>query len=204
MRRKLPMKLQIFAEPGGTDPGVQTLPPTGQPQPGTAHTTPQIDYDKLIQLVQGKQSVTEESVLKGYFKQQGLSKEEAEQAMASFKQQQAAQQPDVNALQTQAAQAQAMAQQKEVENQAILQAIQLGIDAKTVPYVLKLADLSNVTGQDGKINEEDLKGALNKVLEDVPALKPTAEQSTGFRQIGASGGQQQTNTDDALKAAFGL
>lgn len=203
MRRKLPMKLQIFAEAGGTDPGVQT-PPVVQPQPGAAPTTPQIDYDKLIQLVQGKQSATEESVLKGYFKQQGLSKEEAEQAMASFKQQQAAQQPDVNALQTQAAQAQAMAQQKEVENQAILQAIQLGIDAKTVPYVLKLADLSSVTGQDGKINEESLKTALNKVLEDVPALKPTAEQTSGFRQIGASGSQQQTNTDDALKAAFGL
>lgn len=204
MRRKLPMKLQIFAEPGGTDPGAQATPPVGQPQTGTAGAAPQIDYDKIAQLIQGKQSVAEESVLKGYFKQQGLSKEEAEQAMASFKQQQAAQQPDVNALQTQAAQAQAMAQQKEVENQAILQAIQIGIDAKTVPYVLKLADLSNVTGQDGKINEESLKGALNKVLEDVPALKPTAEQATGFRQIGASGGQQQTNTDDALKAAFGL
>lgn len=201
MRRKLPMKLQIFAEPGGTDPGVQT-PPVAQQQPGAAPTTPQIDYDKLMQLVQGKQSVTEESVLKGYFKQQGLSKEEAEQAMASFKQQQAAQQPDVNALQTQAAQAQAMAQQKEVENQAILQAIQLGIDAKTVPYVLKLADLSNVTGQDGKINEESLKTALNKVLEDVPALKPTAEQTTGFRQIGASSGQQ-TGSNDLLSAAFG-
>lgn len=203
MRRKLTMKLQIFAEPGGTDPGAQT-PPVVQSQPGTAPATPQIDYDKLIQLVQGKQSVTEESVLKGYFKQQGLSKEEAEQAMATFKQQQAAQQPDVNALQTQAAQAQAMAQQKEVENQAILQAIQMGIGAKTVPYVLKLADLSSITGQDGKINEESLNTALNKVLEDVPALKPTAEQATGFRQIGASGSQQQTNTDDALKAAFGL
>lgn len=201
MRRKLPMKLQIFAEPGGTDPGAQT-PPVVQPQPGAAPTTPQIDYDRLIQLVQGKQSVTEESVLKGYFKQQGLSKEEAEQAMASFKQQQAAQQPDVNALQTQAAQAQAMAQQKEVENQAILQAIQLGIEAKTVPYVLKLADLSSVTGQDGKINEESLKTALNKVLEDVPAFKPTSEQTSGFKQIGAGGGQQ-TGSNDLLSAAFG-
>ena len=199
---RLPMKLQIFAEPGSTDPEAQATPPAGQPQTNVAPAAPQIDYDKIAQLIQGKQSVAEESVLKGYFKQQGLSKEEAEQAMASFKQQQAAQQPDVNALQTQAAQAQAMAQQKEVENQAILQAIQIGIDAKTVPYVLKLADLSNVTGQDGKINEESLKAALNKVLEDVPALKPTAEQATGFRQIGAGGGQQ-TGSNDLLSAAFG-
>lgn len=199
---RLPMKLQIFAEPGSTDPGVQATPPAGQPQTSAAPTAPQIDYDKIAQLIQGKQSVAEESVLKGYFKQQGLSKEEAEQAMASFKQQQAAQQPDVNALQTQAAQAQAMAQQKEAENQAILQAIQLGIDPKTVPYVLKLADLSNVMGQDGTIAEEALKGALNKVLEDVPALKPTAEQTSGFKQIGAGGGQQ-TGSNDLLSAAFG-
>lgn len=199
---RLPMKLQIFAEPGSTDPEAQATPPAGQPQTNAAPAAPQIDYDKIAQLIQGKQSVAEESVLKGYFKQQGLSKEEAEQAMASFKQQQAAQQPNVNALQTKAAQAHAMAQQKEVENQAILQAIQLGIDAKTVPYVLKLADLSNVMGQDGTIAEEALKGALNKVLEDVPALKPTAEQTSGFKQIGAGGGQQ-TGSNDLLSAAFG-
>lgn len=199
---RLPMKLQIFAEPGSTDPEAQATPPAGQPQTNAAPAAPQIDYDKIAQLIQGKQSVAEESVLKGYFKQQGLSKEEAEQAMSSFKQQQAAQQPDVNALQTKAAQAQAMAQQKEVENQAILQAIQLGIDAKTVPYVLKLADLSNVIGQDGTIAEEALKGALNKVLEDVPALKPAAEQTSGFKQIGAGGGQQ-TGSNDLLSAAFG-
>ena len=44
------------------------------------------------------------------------------------------------------------------------------------------------------------KAALNKVLEDVPALKPQASGSTGFIQVGAASGQQQTQaTDDALK-----
>lgn len=52
--------------------------------------------------------------------------------------------------------------------------VELGIDAKTIPYVLKMADLSQVVGQDGKINDEILKAALNKVLEDVPGLKPQA------------------------------
>ncbi|MGI5906519.1 MAG: hypothetical protein ACOX85_09740, partial [Candidatus Pararuminococcus gallinarum] len=82
--------------------------------------------------------------------------------------------------------------------------VSLGIDAKTVPYVLKMADLGKVRGEDGKINEESLKNAISKVLEDVPALKPQAQQASGF-QIGASGGNQQTTaTDDALKKAFGL
>ena len=29
---RLPMKLQIFAEPGSTDPEAQATPPAGQPQ----------------------------------------------------------------------------------------------------------------------------------------------------------------------------
>ncbi len=58
---------------------------------------------------------------------------------------------------------------------------------KTVPYVLKMADLSGAVGQDGKISDEALISALDKVLEDVPALKPQAQQVKGF-QIGAPGG----------------
>ena len=74
-------------------------------QPGAAQQppTPAIDYDKIAQLVSGKQTATEDSVLKGYFKQQGLSQEEMNQAIATFKQQKAASQPDVSAMQTQLA-----------------------------------------------------------------------------------------------------
>lgn len=183
---------------------VANTPPAASQQQSQA-ATPEFDYEKLAQLVAGKQTVTEESVLKGYFKQQGLSKEQMDQAIAAFKQQQAASQPDVAAIQQQAAQAQALAQQAMLDKEATLAAIGLGIDAKTIPYVLKMADLSQAMGQDGKINDENLKNALNKVLEDVPALKPQAVGTTGFVQVGAASGQQQTTaTDDALKKAFGL
>lgn len=176
--------------------------PTGTTQQTAA---PAIDYDKIAQLVAGKQTATEDSVLKGYFKQQGLSQEEMNQAIATFKQQKAASQPDVNALQTQAAQAQAMAQQAMLEKEATLTAISLGLDAKTIPYVLKMADLSQVAGAGGKINDESMKNAINKVLEDIPALKPQPAGSTGFIQVGASGGSgQQTASNDALMKAFGL
>ena len=108
-------------------------------------------------------------------------------------------------MQTQLAQAQAAAQKAMLDNVATMAAIGLGLDAKTIPYVLKIADFSQVMGQDGKINEETMKNALNKVLEDVPALKPQPAQASGFVQVGTTGtGQQQTATDDALKQAFGL
>lgn len=208
MKKKYQMNLRLFghdpAGGGGTDPaaGSQSQGASQQQNPAAA---PEFDYEKLAQLVAGKQTVTEESVLKGYFKQQGLSKEQLDQAIAAFKQQQAASQPDVAAIQQQAVQAQALAQQAMLDKEATLAAIGLGIDAKTIPYVLKMADLNQAMGQDGKINEETLKNALNKVLEDVPALKPQAVGTTGFVQVGAASGQQQTTaTDDALKKAFGL
>lgn len=214
MRKRFSMNLQLFAEPaGGTAEGAgtgaasaggQQTSSSGQ-QAQTSQASPPIDYAKIQQMLEGTLSAKEDTVLKAYFKQQGLSQEEMTQAIAAFKQQKAAQQPDVNVLQQTAAQAQALAQQAVLDKEATLAAIGLGIDAKTIPYVLKMADLSQVMGQDGKINEETLKTALNKVLEDVPALKPQPGQATGFVQVGASGGTgQQQTTDDALKKAFGL
>ena len=83
---------------------------------------------------------------------------------------------------------------------------QVALTPKTIPYVLKLADLGSVVGQDGKINEETLQTSLNKVLEDVPALKPQPGGSGGFVRVGAGDGNQNQNTtnEDALKKMFGL
>ena len=206
MKRMNLLNLQLFAEPaGGAEPPAggqnqqQTQTQTGQ------QASPAIDYAKIQQMLEGTLAAKEDTALKVYFKQQGLSQEEMEQAIATFKQQKAAQQPDVGAIQQQLTQAQAVAQKAMIDSAATMAAVSLGIDAKTIPYVLKMADLSQVMGQDGKINDEALKAALDKVLEDVPALKPQASGSTGFIQVGAASGQQQTQaTDDALKKAFGL
>lgn len=147
-----------------------------------------IDYGKIQQMLDGTLAAKEDTALKAYFKQQGLSQQEVEQAITAFKQQKAANTPDVGAMQTQLTQAQEAAKQAQIQNAAILAAVSLGIDAKTIPYILKMADLSQAVGQDGKINEENLKAALNKVLEDVPGLKPQAVGTTGFVQVGAASG----------------
>lgn len=207
MRRKFPMYLQLFAEAStaGTAGTESQAGTQSQQSQSTGNQAPSIDYTKIQQMLEGTLAAKEDTALKAYFKQQGLSEDEMKQAIAAFKQQKAASQPDVTALTQQAQAAQATAQQAMIDKEATLAAISLGIDAKTIPYVLKMADLSQVMGQDGKINDESLKTALNKVLEDVPALKPQAAGSTGFMQVGASGsGQQAQATDEALKKAFGL
>lgn len=190
MDKSLPIDIQLFAEPAA-------------PEEGAAGNAPEIDYEKLAGIINGAQAAKEDAVLKNYFKQQGLSAEEASQAITSFKEMKAKNQPDLTALQDQATQAQAAAQQAMLERDATLEALSLGVDAKTIPYVLKLADFSQALGEDGITKPEALQEALKKVLEDVPALKPNPQQQSGFRQIGASGDGQQGSVESALDKIFG-
>ena len=167
-------------------------PAAQQNQSNQQGAAPAIDYGKIQQMLDGTLAAKEDTALKAYFKQQGLSQAEVEQAIATFKQQKAANTPDVGPMQAQMAQAQAAAQQAQINSAAVMAAVSLGIEASTIPYVIKMADFSQVAGQDGKINEETLKAALNKVLEDVPALKPQASATSGFVQVGAASGSQGT------------
>lgn len=171
----------------------------GTGENGSGAAASPIDYDRIQQMLDGTLQAKERTALKKYFEQQGLTPEQAQQAIDDFKAHQAAKTPDTAALQTQLTQAQAVAQRAAVENAATLAAVALGIDAKTIPYVLKMADLSQATGQDGKINEEALKTAINKVLEDVPALKKQENASTGFVQVGASGSGSQAGASGSAQ-----
>lgn len=165
---------------------------------------PAIDYGKIQQMLDGTLAAKEDTALKAYFKQQGLSQQEAEQAMAAFKTQKAANTPDVGAIQTQLSQAQAAARQANMEKEAMFMAGELGVGLKTMPYILKLADLSAVVDDKGMVNKETLKTALNKVLEELPQLKPAAQNpQSGFRQIGAGSQSGTPNVDDQLAAIFG-
>ena len=192
--RMIPLNLQFFAEKGegeGNGTGEPAKDQNTQAQSeGTNNQSahPEFDYEKLAGLITGAQAAKEDSVLKNYFKQQGLSPEEMNQAIKSYKEQKAQNTPDVALIKTQLSDAQSVAQAALVEKEAVYVAMSLNIDAKTVPYILKLADLSNVY-QDGKVNQESLQKAIEKVLEDVPQLKPSEEVNQGFR-IGGNSGQQ--------------
>lgn len=162
------------------------------PNPNETQPTPQgnpapaFDYDKLASLINGKQSVTEDTVLKSYFKEQGLSAEEMKQAIGAFKEQKAKNTPDIAKMQSEVESANNAKLTAEVNQSATLEAVKQGVDIATVPYVLKMADFSAVI-TDGKINTEKLTEAVKKVLDDVPALKKTADNSAGVQKIGGDG-----------------
>ena len=170
-----------FLDPDGSQGGAPAGEQTDQQSQQNA--TPQIDYGKIQQMLDGTLAAKEDTALKAYFKQQGLSQQEVEQAIATFKEQKAANQPNVEALQQQAATAAAEARQAQIQQAATMAAVGLGISVTSIPYVLKMADFSQTVGQDGKISNEKLTEALNKVLEDIPALKPQETDTTGFLYV---------------------
>lgn len=171
---------------------------------------PQIDYDKIASILDGKMKVTEDSVLKGYFKQQGLTGDEMTQAIDMFKKDKASRQPDVNALNqtiadkdTEIAKANNRALMAETKVEAMTMANELGVEQKVVPYLLKMADLSSVI-KDGQIDQDKLKESLSAVISDIPQLKKTADEKGNGFKIGADGSEQKNTTNEELARIFGV
>lgn len=171
------------------------------PNPNETQPTPQgnpapaFDYDKLASLINGKQSVAEDTVLKSYFKEQGLSADEMKQAIGAFKEQKAKNTPDVAKIQSDLEISNKAKLMAEVNQSATLEAVKQGVDVASIPYVLKMADFSAVS-TDGEINTEKLTEAVKKVLDDIPALKTKAsENAGGVQKIGGDG----NGTSDGTK-----
>ena len=143
-----------------------------------------IDYNKIQEIIEGRNAKTEDSVLKAYFQKQGLSPEEMESAINAFKTQKANQ---ANAQNKELTDTQAALQKVQLENQRLKIEKKaydfvddLNVDNKTMPYLLKMADFNNCIGKDGNVLEDTLKAALQKVVDDVPGLKKQVQGVVGI------------------------
>ena len=169
-----------------------------------------VDYDKLASIIDGKLKVTEDSVLKGYFKEQGLTGDEMKSAIEMFKKDKASKQPDIDGLNKQIADGKselAKATQRaimaETRVEAMTMASELGVEQKTIPYLLKMADLSSVV-VDGQVDQEKLKEVLAGVLKDVPQLKLDKEDKPNGFKVGADTSNSGTSSNDELARIFGI
>ena len=175
---------------------------------GNQGNTVNFDYDKIASILDSRQKANEESVLKGYFKQQGLTGEEMSKAIEMFKADKASKTPDVEALNAQIAEANQRALNAELELKVSTMASELGVSTAKVPYLLKMADTGKAI-KDGKIDKAKLKESLEAVLNDVPELKGQVQDSNNFGsfRIGAGNENNGVNTDkinSQLAAAFGV
>lgn len=186
----------------GQNPAVATG--TNATPQNTSVQSNAIDYDKIQTMIDTRNQRNEQSVLKSYFQQQGLSEDEVKEAINSFKTQREEnskkQTEDTKNLQSQLAETQSKLLESQINNEAYIQAHDLGVDIKTIPYLTKLADFSNVKNEKGEIVGEKVKEALNKVLTDVPSLKPEKAQET----IGVKVGADASNSSQPSGNLFGF
>ena len=176
-----------------------------QNRQGGNQTTPEFDYDKLAGIISGKQRADEETILKNYFKNQGLSSDEMKQAIAAFKDQKAKNTPDVGKLQSDLSTTQNALMQERINTAAMKEALKQGVPMASVDYLLRMADLTNVTDENGKVKDDALTTAVKKVLEDVPALKGTRQSGgKGFDKIGGDGNDDDDVDQDMLRGIFGV
>lgn len=179
--------------------GQQTNQNANQPSAGV------VDYAKIQEMIDGRNAKTEDSILKSYFQKQGLSQEEMESAINTFKAQRESQANQQNRELSDTQNSLKTEQLKNQKLQISLKAYsfvdELNIDNKTMPYLLKMADFSNCTDKDGKVNDESLKQALQKVIDDVPGLKKQVQNSVGIT-VGANTNNNQGSNSPAFDFGF--
>lgn len=196
-RHFMPM---LSADGGGAGGDGGKGEPAGEPK-----ATPEFDYEKLASLINGKQTVAEDTVLKNYFKQQGLSPEDAGEAIKAFKEQKKNSAPNIDELNQRATTAEQRALKSEMKAMAYTLVDELGITNKEVPYVMRMAELKDVV-QEGTVNKDKLKESMEKVLEELPQLKPSKADDKGFKgKVGGDGGSDgKSEHEAALRKAMGL
>jgi cytochrome c556 len=172
------MAEEILNGATGTEAGAEGTNGGSVEQPGKNRVN---DYDKIQQILDGTLKAKEDTVLKSYFKQMGLSQEDAEKAIADFKATKKEHAPDVDGLN-----AQIKAKDDEIASlhskltQILLTgtvkdlADELGFEASHTKYIMKNAELDDVIKEDGTVDTDKVKEAVTKFLEEVPNFKKVA------------------------------
>ena len=205
MIKLLKLNIQLFAADGGDGTGGTGTSTTGA-QVETQVQQPQIDYEKMAEAINKRTSQTADSVLKGYLKQQGLTGEELNQAVNTFKQQKAAaeqnaiQEQENMKLENQKLKAQIL--NSNIDSKLSTLAAAEGISADKIPFLAKLIDRDGLADEKGNILEDKIKEAMEAVIKAFPDFKGSVQQkNNGFQQIGSAGSDGQ-QTPDTRTVAF--
>ena len=167
-----------------------------------------IDYDKIQSMIDRGTQQKENAILKSYFEQQGMSEDEVKSAIGDWKakkQTQANEQSNAfSQLQESNKALQLRLTQELLNKQAFSDCLDLGVDRKTIPHVIRCADFKDAIDEKGGVKADKVREIVEQVLADVPGFKGSANEDKGFK-IGVGGdAEDATDQENALRKAFGL
>lgn len=207
------LDIQLFAEGDGAGTGGAGGEGSGSSTAGASGTqsTAQIDYEQLADVISRRTSGTEDKVLQGYFKQQGLSNEQAAEAIRQYKESQKQKRDDevnrVRNMEQENARLKLQIQNADIDKEITTLATKEGVSAEKLPFLLKMVERDGIIDQEGNLQSDKAKAALETVLKAFPEFKGSASGSGIQPLVGGNGGSGNggaSATDAALDAIFGI
>jgi len=210
------INLQLLAEPAAGDPGSGGTPPAATP-PAASSTPPASVTFTADQLAEIDRITTErttrasQAALKSYFQQQGMTEEQAAEAIRTYK--------DTKAKELPPSAAEAIAAEKKRADDAIAAANMtlikasaqvmaatpdIGVRADRIETVLSMAKLGEIKVTDNVVDQAAVKAALEAVVKQFPEWKATSQTNQPGFQVGGNGGATPPADDAVMRRAFGL
>lgn len=188
--RKNYMNLQLFADGGGSDPA-----PAGQGNKagtgngGQTNAGATFSFEQADEIATARAQRAESAALKSFFQQQGMSEEEAKQAMNDYKANKEKQKPNVSAIELE--RDNALKELEQVKNSNLLR--DKGVKTEDMDYVLfKISQ---------KVTDKvDFEKATEDFLKENPRFTGQAYRVTTSTQAGGSGASE--NTNDSINNAI--
>lgn len=173
----------------GVATGVNATNVQTQAQDTSTISNNTVNYDEIFKKLDAVLDKRSEGITKSVLKDNGYEDAEMKDILTQYRasKQAKANEADntITTLTNENAQLKAVLQKERLNNEALKQAAALNVDDKTTPYLIKMADLSKCLNDKGEVNADEVKKALETVLNDIPSLKQEEKGMAGV-QVGAN------------------
>lgn len=153
-----------------------------------ASNTSSVNYDEIFKKLDSILDKRSEGIAKSALKDNGYEDAEMKDILTQYRASKQAKATEadntISTLTTDLEQTKALLKEERLNNEALNQARGLNVDDKTVPYLIKMADLKDCFDEKGNVTPDKVKSALEQVLNDVPSLKQV-EKGTAGVTVGA-------------------
>lgn len=168
-----------------------------------------IDYGKLEEIINKGINQKENSILKSYFTQQGLSEEEMKEAISNFKNSRKTEEEknnkDFENLTNNYNNVLKQLNQEKINNALNLALIKKGLTEEQIPFISKMVDIDGILNDKSEINKEKLNENIENVFKAFPNLISKKEDKPLIKVGTSSDNSQYDESSDALlRKAFGL
>ena len=155
-----------------------------QVQQNVNNNNSNVNYDEIFKKLDSILDKRSEGIAKSALKDNGYEDAELKEILSQYRASKQAKNQEadnkLSTLETENGELKASLQREKINSEALIQASELNVDKKTIPYLIKLADFKDCIDEKGIVSSDKVKTALETVLNDVPSLKHSDSGTPGI------------------------